>query len=140
MADTFQFKLVTPTGVLFDGPAEQVTAVGALGEFGVLPLHIDYITSLVPGVLTVRVREGQFKEFWLAGGFAEVKAGVMTVLAGDALLPEKVDSEQAARELPQMEAKVAGMSFYDLGYSEAVQAAEVARTKAELKQIRRALS
>jgi hypothetical protein len=34
MADTFQFNLVTPTGVLFDGPAEQVTAVGALGEFG----------------------------------------------------------------------------------------------------------
>ena len=140
MADTFQFKLVTPTGVLFDGPVEQVTAVGSLGEFGVLPLHIDYITSLVPGVLTVRVREGQFEEFWLAGGFAEVKAGVMTVLAGDALPPEKVDSEQAARELPQMEAKVAGMSFYDLGYPEAVQAAEVARTKAELKQIRRALS
>ena len=48
MADTFQFKLVTPTGVLFDGAVEQVTAVGALGEFGVLPLHINFITSLVP--------------------------------------------------------------------------------------------
>jgi F-type H+-transporting ATPase subunit epsilon len=139
MADTFQFKLVTPTGVLFDGPAEQVTAVGALGEFGVLPLHIDYITSLVPGLLTVKVREGQLQEFWLAGGFAEVKDGVMTVLAGDALPPEKVDSAQAARELPEVEAKVAGMSFYDLGYSEAVQAAQVARTKAEINQLRRAL-
>jgi F-type H+-transporting ATPase subunit epsilon len=139
MAESFPFKLVTPTGVLFDGQVEQVTAVGALGEFGVLPMHTDYITSLVPGVLTVKASGGQSREFWLAGGFAEVKGGAMTVLAGEALPPEKVDAEQAARELPEKEAKVAGMSLYDLGYSEALQAAQVARTKAEINQIRRAL-
>src|ERR1700689_2673789 len=101
MADTFLFKLVTPTGVLFDGPVEQVTAVGALGEFGVLPLHINYITSLVPGVLTIKVREGQFQELWLAGGLAEVKNRVMTVFATDALEPAKVDSHAAASHLSE---------------------------------------
>ncbi|HUN57302.1 MAG TPA: ATP synthase F1 subunit epsilon [Candidatus Binataceae bacterium] len=139
MADTFQFKLVTPTGVLFDGPVEQVTAVGALGEFGVLPLHINYITSLVPGILTIKISEGRFEELWLAGGLAEVKDGVMTVLATDALQPEKIDTQKAAAEVPNAESKVAGMSFYDLGYSEAVQAAQVARTQAEINQLRRAL-
>ena len=81
MADTFQFKLVTPTGVLFDGPVEQVTAVGALGEFGVLAAHINYITSLVPGMLTIRTADGQTLEFLVTGGLVEVKDGVMTVLA-----------------------------------------------------------
>ena len=59
MATTFAFKLVTPTGVLFDGQAEQVNAVNPLGEFGVLADHTNYITSLVPGLLTIRTAEGQ---------------------------------------------------------------------------------
>ena len=58
MATTFAFKLVTPTGVLFDGQVEQVTAVNPLGEFGVLADHINYITSLVPGLLTIRTADG----------------------------------------------------------------------------------
>lgn len=140
MADTFLFRLVTPTGVLFDGPVEQVTAVGALGEFGVLPLHINYITSLVPGVLTIKVNEGRFEELWLAGGLAEVKDGVMTVLATDALQPQQIDIQKATSEVPVADAKVAGLSFYDLGYPEAVQAAQVARTQAEINQLRRALN
>ena len=52
MATTFAFKFVTPTGVLFDGQAEQVNAVNPLGEFGILADHTNYITSLVPGLLT----------------------------------------------------------------------------------------
>ena len=59
MATTFAFKLVTPTGVLFDGQAEQVNAVNPLGEFGVLADHTNYITSLVPGLLTIRTADGQ---------------------------------------------------------------------------------
>jgi F-type H+-transporting ATPase subunit epsilon len=139
MADTFQFKLVTPTGVLFDGPVEQVTAVGALGEFGVLPLHVNYITSLIPGVLTIKVSEGRFEELWLAGGVAEVKDGVMTVLATEALQPEKIDTQKAADEVSEAEGKLATISFYDVGYPEALQAAEVARTQAEINQLRRAV-
>ncbi|MGA2411257.1 MAG: F0F1 ATP synthase subunit epsilon, partial [Candidatus Binataceae bacterium] len=112
----------------------------ALGEFGVLPLHINYITSLVPGVLTIKVREGQFQELWLAGGLAEVKDSVMTVLATEALEPAKVDSHAAASHLSEAEAKLASMSFYDLGYPEAVQAAQIARTQAEINQLRRAMN
>src|ERR1700690_2917027 len=104
MADTFQFKLVTPTGVLFDGLVEQATAVGALGEFGVLPLHTNFITSLVPGILTLKIGEGSYEEFLLAGGLAEVKDGVMTVLAIEAQTPDAIDSAAALNEIGPGEA------------------------------------
>ena len=58
MASTFPFRLVTPTGVVFEGDAAEVSAVGPLGEFGVLPDHINFITSLVPGVLEARLPDG----------------------------------------------------------------------------------
>ena len=75
MAPTFTFKLVTPTGVLFDGQVEQVNAVNPLGEFGVLADHTNYITSLVPGLLTVRTADGQTLEYLVTGGLVEVKDG-----------------------------------------------------------------
>src|SRR5208282_2090650 len=75
------FKLITPTGVVFDAPVREVTAVNPLGEFGVLPEHINYVTALVPCVITVKLDDGQYRLFVVSGGLVEVKDGVMTVLA-----------------------------------------------------------
>src|SRR5258708_39108706 len=129
MADTFQFKLVTPTGVLFDGIVEQVTAVGALGEFGVLPLHTNFITSLVPGILTIKLSEAKFEEFLLVGGLAEIKDGAMTVLALEAQAPVAVDSLAAQNEIAPPAERLSHLSMFDPEYEEAEQAARVARVR-----------
>jgi F-type H+-transporting ATPase subunit epsilon len=138
MADTFQFKLVSPTGLLFDGAVEQVTAVGALGEFGVLPLHTNFITSLVPGILTLRIDGSNFTEYLVAGGLAEVKDGAMTVLALEADLPAKVDSVAAAGTVAAAEDRLAQMSMFDPGYEDAEQALAVARVRAQVDHLLRA--
>ena len=88
MADlVLPFKLITPTGVLFDGPVAEVTAVNPIGEFGVLPQHINYITALVPCVVTVKLENGQYRLFVVSGGLVEVKDGVMTILALSTRVP-----------------------------------------------------
>jgi len=138
MADTFQFKLVTPTGVLFDGAVEQVTAVGVLGEFGVLPLHTNFITSLVPGILTIKLSQSSFEEFLLVGGLAEVKDGLMTVLALEAQSPATVDSAAAQSEIAPAEERLSHLSMFDPEYEEAEQAARVARVRAQINQLLRA--
>ncbi len=69
MAASFQFRLITPTGVVFEGTVEEVSAIGPLGEFGVLADHINFITSLVPGVLEARLAEGRAMH-WVVSGRA----------------------------------------------------------------------
>jgi len=138
MAESFQFKLVTPTGVLYDGQVEQATAVGALGEFGVLPHHTNFITSLVPGVLTLRTGDASMTEYLVSGGLAEVKDGEMTVLALDAVPVASVDPIAAAPEVQAAEEKLSRMSFYDPGYAEAEETLRLARSRAEIQQLRRA--
>ena len=138
MAESFQFRLVTPTGVLYDGQVEQATAVGALGEFGVLPHHTNFITSLVPGVLTLRTGDASMTEYLVSGGLAEVKDGEMTVLALDAVPVASVDPIAAAPEVQAAEEKLSRMSFYDLGYAEAEETLRLARSRAEIQQLRRA--
>src|SRR5271167_2679924 len=113
MASTFPFRLVTPTGIVFEGDAAEVSAIGPLGEFGVLPEHINFITSLVPGVLEARLPNEAVKHWVVSGGLAEVKDSVMTVLASSAEPPETVDATAAAAEVQQADEKVSTLSFYD---------------------------
>ena len=121
MATTFAFKLVTPTGVLFDGQVEQVNAVNPLGEFGVLADHTNYITYLV------------------TGGLVEIKDGVMTALAQSAEPPEKVAPIDET-ELRNAEERLSQMSMFDSNYDEEKQSVMVLRARHEVAESRRASS
>src|SRR6185437_9100400 len=139
MATTFAFKLVTPTGVLFDGQAEQMNAVNPLGEFGVLADHTNYITSLAPGLLTIRTADGQNLEYLVTGGLVEVKDGVMTALAQTAEPPENVAPIDES-QLRDAEERLSQMSVYDPHYDEGKQSVMVLRVRHDVADSRRASS
>jgi F-type H+-transporting ATPase subunit epsilon len=80
MADTMQFDLVSPERRL---ASMQVTAVqipGADGDMTAMPDHAPTITTLRPGVLRVDGPEGA-TEYVVTGGFAEITANGVSVLA-----------------------------------------------------------
>jgi F-type H+-transporting ATPase subunit epsilon len=139
MATTFAFKLVTPIGVLFDGQVEQVNAVNPLGEFGVLADHTNYITSLVPGLLSIRTADGQTLEYLVSGGLVEVKDGVMTALAQTAEPPEKVAPPDET-ELREAEDRLSQTSMFDSNYDEQKQTVMVLRARHDVAVSRRASS
>jgi F-type H+-transporting ATPase subunit epsilon len=136
MASTFPFKLLTPTGVVFDGPVEEISAVGSLGEFGVLPDHINFITSLVPGVLEARLPGGNTMHWIVSGGLAEVKDGAMTVLADSAESPETVDAAAAAAQVREADEKFSSLSFYDPDYPPAERALLLARARVQAASLK----
>jgi F-type H+-transporting ATPase subunit epsilon len=139
MATTFAFRLVTPTGVLFDGQAEQVNAVNPLGEFGVLADHTNYITPLVPGLLTIRTAEGQTLAYLVTGGLVEVKDGAMTALAQSAEPPEKVVPTDET-ELRVAEERLSQMSMFDPRYVEEKHSVMVMRARHDVADSHRGAS
>ena len=86
-------EVVTPERQVWSGPAEMVIARGAEGELGVLPHHAPLITFLVDGPLRIRRPGGAELVIGTRGGFLEVKPDRITVLAGEAELPEGVAAE-----------------------------------------------
>lgn len=84
MADTMQFDLVTPERKLSSGPVREVRIPGADGDLTAMPDHAPLITTLRPGLLTVVGAEG-IVSYAVTGGFAEVTAQGVTVLAERAL-------------------------------------------------------
>ncbi|NBR53695.1 MAG: F0F1 ATP synthase subunit epsilon [Rhodobacteraceae bacterium] len=84
MADTLQFDLVSPERRLASVAAREVQIPGADGDMTAMADHAPMITTLRPGVLRV-VHRGGSDDYVVSGGFAEVTAGGVSVLAEQAL-------------------------------------------------------
>ena len=80
MAVEFPLVIVTPSSMAFEGDARTVLAPGSDGYFEVLIGHVPMLTSLRPGLLTIRNADGR-TQYTVSGGFAEVLRSQMTVLA-----------------------------------------------------------
>ena len=81
------FELVTPERLVRSDEVYMVVVPGTEGEEGVLEGHAPYMTTMKDGLLKVYKTEGASpEEIAVRGGFAEVAANGLTVLA------EHVDS------------------------------------------------
>jgi len=112
MAVEFQLRVVTPTRAVVDAPVYEVTAPGTLGEFGVLPDHANFLTSLDSGRLTYKDATGAHV-LAIRDGFAEVSDNVMTVLAEAAEAPAEVNTTTARAELQAAEAELGQLAPID---------------------------
>ena len=91
---TLHVRVITATTTVFDGVADMVLAPGSEGELGILPHHAPLLTTLDIGELRVR-RDGVDEGIFIGGGFLEVNANVVTVLADDAERSANIDEERA---------------------------------------------
>ena len=107
MADTFRFELVTPERMALSEDVAQVVVPGVEGEFTVLPGHAPVISALRPGVIEVALPDASKTRLFVKGGFAEVDAGYLTVLAERALPVDQMDAGVIATELETAEAELA---------------------------------
>jgi F-type H+-transporting ATPase subunit epsilon len=112
MAEQFELRIVTPRSQVLDEPVLEVTAPGTLGEFGVLPNHVAFLTSLEIGRLSYRDQRG-LHHIAVRGGFAEVADNVMTVLADAAAPAAEIDAGRAREELRQAEDALTRLSPAD---------------------------
>ncbi len=79
-----QFDLVSPERRLASVEASEVQIPGADGDMTAMAGHAPTITTLRPGVLRV-VHSGGADEYVVSGGFAEITAAGVSVLAEQAL-------------------------------------------------------
>ena len=102
----FHFELVSPQKLLFSGEVEQVDVPGSEGEFGVLAEHAPMVTTLRPGILTVH-SSGGAQQIVVLGGFAEVSAVGLTVLADVAEAVEDIDRALIGTQIGELESRIA---------------------------------
>ena len=114
-----KFEIVTAERVVYSEEVDAVIAPGSQGELGILPSHAPLLTTLKPGMLTVR-HGGEEQAMFVNGGFLEVMQDKVVVLADVAERAEEIDvakAEEAKRQAEESLHKSA--SAVDIAAAEA---------------------
>jgi F-type H+-transporting ATPase subunit epsilon len=84
------FDLVSPERLLLSQAVDMVTIPGSEGHMGVMAGHMALVSTLRAGMINMR-NDGAETRFFIMGGFAEINASQVTVLAEDALPMSELD-------------------------------------------------
>jgi F-type H+-transporting ATPase subunit epsilon len=109
MADKLQFELVSPEKLLLSEPVGMVVVPGTEGNFGVLPGHALFISTVRPGVIDVYEDNTISERIFVSGGFAEVTPERCTVLADEALPISSLDRGAIEAEARVIESTIGGL-------------------------------
>ena len=121
-------EVVTPDKLLVSEYVDQISAPGTEGDFGVLPGHCHFLTTLRIGELHYRIGETEhyMSVLW---GFADVTPQKVTILAEVAEKAEDIDVERAQAAVAQAEE-----CLERGGLPSEVEEARVSLEKARLRQ------
>ncbi len=107
-------ELVTPDRQVLHDQVDEIQLPGRDGYLGILPGHAPLLTELGAGVLSFH-KEGEVRYATSIGGFAEVLADRVIVLAERSELPEEIDVDRARsaqeRALKRLAEKGAEVDF-----------------------------
>jgi len=131
MADKIRLRVVTPIRLVLDEEVDEVTAHGELGEFGVLPDHIAFLSTLVAGELSYK-QDATKKLLAVGGGYAEVLDNVMTVLAPTAEFAAEIDVARAQRAKERAEKQLAQLNQEEKDWQTAETALQRARVRLQV--------
>ena len=102
MAEKMNLEIVTPYKKVVNTEVDEVTATGKVGEFGVLPGHAPFLTSLRIGELAYK-NNGVVEHMALNWGYFEIKDDKIIVLVETAETSEEIDLERAKAALGRAE-------------------------------------
>ncbi|MFH1484794.1 MAG: F0F1 ATP synthase subunit epsilon [Chloroflexota bacterium] len=99
---TLSVEIVTAERRVYSDEADILIAPGAQGQLGILPSHAPLVTTLQPGEL--RLRKGSTEvSMCLSGGFMEVFANKVTILADACERSEEIDTVRAEAAMKRAE-------------------------------------
>jgi F-type H+-transporting ATPase subunit epsilon len=102
--------VTTPRGYLVQTEVDELAAPGVLGEFGILPGHIPFMSVLRPGVLSYRGKEGM-KYLAVGDGLLQVArvsdGDKIEVLVNRGEHGRDINREAVQRELDTADAELA---------------------------------
>lgn len=99
---TFHFELVSPARLVFEGPVDSVVVPGSEGDMTIMANHAALMTSLRPGIVTIAAGSTP-RRLYVRGGFADVNASGLTILAEQATPVEELSPEAIAKEMQDAE-------------------------------------
>jgi F-type H+-transporting ATPase subunit epsilon len=99
-------RVLTPEGEVFSGEVQQVSTRTAVGEIGILANHVPVLARLRPTELRLHMPDGEVQRWAQAEGWLQVFANRATVLVGEAIPPENLDTGELQSRIEDADARL----------------------------------
>ena len=131
---TMQLDIVTTERLVYSDLVNGVVASGIEGELGILPYHAPLLTVLQPGEIRI-IKDGEEDNYMaLTGGFLEVIANRVIVLADAAERADEIDEARAEEGIRRAQERIEHRTT-DMDLERAM--ASLRRSQTRLKVVRR---
>jgi len=134
-SNRIRLEVATPYRQVLDVEVDEVIAPGEEGQFGVLPDHTPFLTTITVGELIYR-QGNQMKHLAVSHGYAEVEYHRVTVLLDAAELPEEIDVDRAEAARRRAEGRLAELSQEDHDFYDALAALDRAMNRLHIVKTR----
>jgi F-type H+-transporting ATPase subunit epsilon len=105
MENKVKLEILTPQGLVVSEEVDEVVCSGSEGEFGVLPGHVPFFTTLKIGMLSYK--KGNASQFvFVNWGYAEVGPDRVMILADSAEKSDEIDVERAKAAMKRAEERL----------------------------------
>jgi F-type H+-transporting ATPase subunit epsilon len=99
-------RVMTPEGEVFTGEVQQLSTRTAVGEIGILANHVPVLARLRPTELRLHMPDGEVQRWAQAEGWLQVFANRATVLVGEAIPPENLDTGELQSRVEDADARL----------------------------------
>ena len=123
-----KLDIVTPYGLILSEDVSEVTCTGSEGDFGVLPGHVPFFTTLKVGMLAYK-KGTATKYVFVNWGYAEVGPDRVMVLADSAEKSEDIDPDRAKAAMKRAEERLKKAEEFDFARSSSSLERAVARVQ-----------
>lgn len=133
-SDKIRLIIASPYRQVLDVEVDEVIAPGEEGQFGVLPGHTPFLSTVSVGQLIYR-QGNQLKHVAVSHGYAEVEYHRVIVLLDAAELPGEIDVARAERARKRAEGRLSEISHEDKDYFEELAALDRAMNRITVAKI-----
>lgn len=116
-------EIITPEKILFKEEIDELIVPTVSGEIAILPHHVNLLTEIIPGELTIKIKNKE-QHLAITGGFLQIAHNSITLLADYAVRSEEIDAKKAleaqkrAEEILKKKAEGISQRDFELAQSE----------------------
>ena len=112
--ETLNLEVVTPSGLIFEGKAIEITLPGEEGEFGVLAHHASLTTLLKAGVVDIEKEDKSVESIVVNWGVVQVDEEKVVVLVDGAVAIRGESESEIAKALESAKTLLSDVSDSNL--------------------------
>lgn len=128
----FKLNLMTPEKkMVADQELNEITVPAFKGELNILPGHAPLMTTLEPGILSYKLKNGETAKVAIGWGYCQVSPEAVNVLAELAFSADEINTKNVQEKLKSEELRLANETLSDLDWN--LVQHEIARLRAELE-------